>query len=96
LPRSPHLPEHAGRLRERQRYEARARQRSLDFTDDTVVLPILKWLRITGPINAQRIIEITNAVSLRFFDANLREGSKPSFDGAFSELTVETNAAAQF
>lgn len=68
----------------------------LDFTDDTVVLPILKWLRITGPIDAQRVIEITNAVSLRFFDAYLHEGPKPSFDDAFPELTVETNDSARF
>ena len=63
----------------------------LDFTDDTVVLPILKWLNITGDIAGGRAIEITNAVSLRFFDAYLRGGPKPRFDDGFPELTVEMN-----
>ena len=63
----------------------------LDFTDDAVVLPILKWLNITGEIDGGRVIEITNAVSLRFFDAYLRGGPKPRFDEGFPELTVETN-----
>ncbi len=63
----------------------------LDFTDDAVVLPILKWLNIAGDIAGGRVIEITNAVSLRFFDAYLRGGPKPRFDDGFPELTVETN-----
>ena len=63
----------------------------LDFTDDAVVLPILKWLNISGDIAGGRVIEITNAVSLRFFDAYLRGGPKPRFDDEFPELTVETN-----
>ena len=52
----------------------------LDFTDDAVVLPILKWLKVTGPIDGWRAIDITNAVSLRFFDAYLRGGTEPRFD----------------
>ena len=67
----------------------------LDFTDDTVVLPILKWLNITGDIAGGRAIEITNAVSLRFFDAYLRGGPKPRFDDEFPELTVEMNNVRQ-
>ena len=63
----------------------------LDFTDDTIVLPMLKWLNMTGTIAAERIIEITNAVALRFFDAYLRGGPKPRFDGEFPELTVDVN-----
>ena len=63
----------------------------LDFTDDAVVLPILKWLGITGGIAGQRVIEITNMVSLRFFDAYLRGDPKPRFNAEFPELTVETN-----
>ena len=63
----------------------------LDFTDDAVVLPILKWLNITGDIDGGRAIEITNSVSLRFFDAYLRGGPKPRFDDGFPELTVEMN-----
>jgi dienelactone hydrolase len=60
----------------------------LDFTDDTVVLPILKWFGITGTIRAERMIEITNAVVLQFFDAYLRDGPKPRFAGVFPEVTL--------
>jgi predicted dienelactone hydrolase len=67
----------------------------LDFTDDTVVLPMLKWLGFTGRIDARRVIEVTNAVSLRFFDAYLRDGPKPRFDEAFPELTVHMNDRAR-
>ncbi len=67
----------------------------LDFTDDAVVLPILKWLGITGSIAGWRMIEITNAVSLRFFDAYLRGAPKPSFDDDFPELTVEAADCAE-
>jgi predicted dienelactone hydrolase len=63
----------------------------LDFTDDAVVLPILKCLGVTGDIAGDRVIEITNAVSLRFFDAYLRGGPKPTFDNEFPELTIKTN-----
>ena len=65
--------------------------RHLDFTDDTFVLPLLKWLGLAGTIDGARMIELTNAVVLRFFDAYLRGGPKPRFDGEFPELTVEMN-----
>jgi len=67
----------------------------LDFTDDPVVLPILKWVGVFGPIATDRIVEIVNAVELRFFDGYLRGGPKPRFEGQFPELTVETNEAAR-
>jgi predicted dienelactone hydrolase len=63
----------------------------LDFTDDAVVLPLLKWLNVTGDIASWRVIEITNAVTLRFFDSYLRNGPKPRFRDEFPELTVKTN-----
>jgi predicted dienelactone hydrolase len=63
----------------------------LDFTDDAVVLPILRWLNITGTIAGWRAIEITNAVSLRFFDAYLRGGPRPRFSSQLPEVTVTTN-----
>lgn len=66
----------------------------LDFTDDPMVLPILKWAKISGAIAAERMIEIINAVSLRFFDAYLRGAPHPRFDGEFPELTVQTNESA--
>lgn len=59
----------------------------LDFTDDTIVLPILKWFGVTGSIGGWRIVEITNAATLQFFDAYLRDGPEPRFD-AFPEVTV--------
>lgn len=63
----------------------------LDFTDDTVVLPILKWFGTTGSIASERIVEITNVVALAFFDTYLRGAPKPRFDGEFPELTVKMN-----
>ena len=67
----------------------------LDFTDDPIVLPILSWAGITGSIAAERIVAITQVVALRFFDAYLRSGPKPRFDGDLPELTVEMNDAAR-
>ena len=67
----------------------------LDFTDDAVVLPILKWMGVTGSISAERVIELANAVSLRFFDAYLRGAPKPRFDDGFPELKVTTNDYAR-
>jgi predicted dienelactone hydrolase len=61
----------------------------LDFTDDTVVIPVLKWLGVTGHIDGWRAIDIANAVSLRFFDAYLRGGPRPRFED-FPELMVQT------
>ena len=66
----------------------------LDFTDDAVVLPILKWLNVSGDIAGGRAIEIMNAAPLRFFDAYLRGGPKPRFYYAFPLATVEANSYA--
>jgi predicted dienelactone hydrolase len=63
----------------------------LDLTDDAVVFPILKWLGVTGSIAGWRAIEITDAVSLRFLDAYLRDGPKFRLNNEFPELTVKTN-----
>ena len=63
-----------------------------DFMDSTIIAPVLKWLDVNGDIRGERMIEITNAVSLAFFEAYMRDGPKPRFDtGGFPELTVETN-----
>jgi predicted dienelactone hydrolase len=67
----------------------------LDFTDDTVVFPILRWLNITGEIAGWRVIEVTNAVALRFFDAYLRGAPKPRFDDEFPELVTRMNDYAR-
>jgi predicted dienelactone hydrolase len=61
----------------------------LDFTDDTFALPILRWFGMSGSTGGWRIIEITNAVALEFFDGYLRGGPKPRFDGQFAEVAVE-------
>jgi predicted dienelactone hydrolase len=74
------------------RVEVRGAQH-LDFTDDPIVLPSLKWVGYSGTIDAERMIEIINAVSLEFFDAYLRGAAKPRFDAAFPELIVQTNGA---
>jgi hypothetical protein len=60
----------------------------LDFTDDTFVLPILKWFGMTGSIGSWRIVDVTNAVALQFFDAYLRGGPRPRFEGQFPEVAV--------
>jgi hypothetical protein len=48
-------------------------------------------LNITGDIAGWRVIEVTNAVSLRFFDAYLRGAPKPRFNDEFPELTTRMN-----
>ena len=63
--------------------------RHLDFTDDTFVLPILKWFGLAGSIDGWRVVEITNGVALEFFDGYLRGGPKPRFEGEFPEVTVK-------
>jgi hypothetical protein len=66
----------------------------LDFTDDTLALPILKWLSITGDIAGERMLEIMNAVTLQFFDAYLRATPKPRFT-ELPELAVRTNVTSR-
>lgn len=43
-----------------------------DFTDFTYVWPLFKTLGFTGPIDAMRMIDITNSVVLNFFDHSLK------------------------
>jgi predicted dienelactone hydrolase len=67
-----------------------------DFLDMTFLMPFMKWLGANGPIAPGRAVEILNAVSLRFFDAYLRDGPKPRFDAQeFPELQVTINAQAR-
>jgi hypothetical protein len=66
-----------------------------DFFDMTFLMPIMKWAGVNGTIKSERAIEIVNAVSLRFFDAYLRDGPKPRFDAQeFPELRVRMNDQA--
>jgi predicted dienelactone hydrolase len=63
-----------------------------DFSDMTFLMPFMKWLGANGSIDAMRMVDIVNAVSLEFFDAYLRDGSKPHFDAQqFPELRVTMN-----
>jgi hypothetical protein len=43
-----------------------------DFTDFTYVWPLFKTLGFTGPIDAMRMVDITNTVVLTFFDHSLK------------------------
>ena len=63
-----------------------------DFCDMTFLMPFMKWLGANGPIDPLRAVDVVNAVSLKFFDAYLREGPKPRFDAEeFPELRVTMN-----
>lgn len=66
--------------------------RHTNFTDVSAFVPLFKWIGVTGPIEGQRVIEIMNRVSRRFFDAYLRGAGEPTFESAeFPELSIETN-----
>jgi hypothetical protein len=66
-----------------------------DFFDMTFLMPVMKWVGVNGTIKSERAIEIVNAVSLRFFEAYLRDGPKPRFDAReFPELRVAMNDEA--
>ena len=43
-----------------------------DFTDFTYFWPLFKTLGFTGPIDAMRMIDITNVIVLNFFDHSLK------------------------
>jgi predicted dienelactone hydrolase len=66
-----------------------------DFCDMTFLMPFMKWLGANGPIDPMRVVDIVNAVSLKFFDAYLRDGPKPRFGAQeFPELRVTMNSRA--
>jgi hypothetical protein len=66
-----------------------------DFCDMTFLMPFMKWLGANGPIDPMRAVNIVNAVSLKFFDAYLRDGPKPRFNTQeLPELRVTMNANA--
>jgi len=55
-----------------------------DFTDFTYVWPLFKTLRLTGPIDGMRMIDIMNIVVLNFFDHSLR--GKPVSGELFTDI----------
>lgn len=63
-----------------------------NFMDVSLFAPVLKWLGVTGSIDGERVIEIMNVMSHRFFDAYLRGTSAPNLEaGEFPELSIRTN-----
>jgi hypothetical protein len=66
-----------------------------DFSDMTFLMAFMKWLGANGPLDAMRAVDVVNAVSLKFFDAYLRDGPKPRFDvREFPELRVTMSERA--
>jgi predicted dienelactone hydrolase len=55
-----------------------------DFTDFTYVWPLFKTLRLTGPIDGMRMIDIMNIVVLNFFDHSLK--GKPVSGELFTDI----------
>lgn len=69
----------------------------VNFTDLPYWLPLSTPLGLTGPINAQRGFDITNAYSLAFFDRELK-GKSPSLLAEphhFSEATLQTKSRVE-
>jgi hypothetical protein len=63
-----------------------------NFTDVSAFVPLFAWLGATGPIDGERVIEIMNVYTQRFFDAHVRGITTPALDAeGFPELTIETN-----
>jgi predicted dienelactone hydrolase len=67
-----------------------------DFLDLTLIAPLVKWVGANGDIPGDRMIDIMNDLSLAFFDAYLRDSSKPRFDvEAYPELDIVINHHAR-
>jgi len=57
----------------------------VNLTDVPYWSPILPWLRITGPIDAERAHNIINAYSLAFFNRHLLNRAEALIDGSASQ-----------
>jgi predicted dienelactone hydrolase len=65
-----------------------------NFMDVSLFAPVLQWLGVTGSIEGQRVIDIVNVLSRRFFDAYVRGAAAPELEPAgFPELSTRTNVA---
>jgi hypothetical protein len=63
-----------------------------NFTDVSAFVPLFDWLGATGPIDGERVIEIMNVFTTRFFDVHVRGGTAPALDAeGYPELSVRTN-----
>ncbi len=67
-----------------------------NFMDVSLFAPVLQWLGVTGTIEGQRVIDIMNVLSLRFFDAYVRGTGAPKLEPEdFPELSTRSNRLAQ-
>jgi hypothetical protein len=65
-----------------------------NFMDVSLFAPVLQWLGVTGSIEGQRVIDIMNVLSLRFFDAYVRGTGAPELElEGFPELSTRTNVS---
>ena len=65
-----------------------------NFMDVSIFAPVLQWLGVTGPIEGQRVIDVMNVLSLRFFDAYVRGTGAPELEPeGFPELSTRTNVS---
>ena len=63
-----------------------------NFMDVSLFAPVLQWLGVTGAIEGQRVIDIMNVLSRRFFDTYVRGAAAPELDPErFPELSTRTN-----
>jgi hypothetical protein len=63
-----------------------------NFMDVSLFAPVLQWLGVTGTIEGERVIDIMNVLSRRFFDAYVRGGAASKLEPeGFPELSTRTN-----
>ena len=63
-----------------------------NFMDVSLFAPVLQWLGVTGSIEGERVIDIMNVLSLRYFDAYVRGTAAPALEPeGFPELSTQTN-----
>jgi len=56
-----------------------------NFSDLTLVSPLLAAMNYSGPINGQQMIKIMNAYTLAFFEKSLRGQPEPLLNGIMAE-----------
>jgi hypothetical protein len=65
-----------------------------NFMDVSLFAPVLQWLGVTGPIEGERVIDIMNVLTRRFFDAYLGGTAAPHLQPhGFPELSTRSNVA---
>jgi hypothetical protein len=67
-----------------------------NFTDVSAFVPLFDWMGVTGPIEGERVIDIMNVFTQRFFDAHVRGVATPVLGAeGFPEISTRTNLPAQ-